>query len=764
MTTGFVSLVGAGPGHPDYLTVKGARVLAAAEVIVYDALISQEFLGLSKGLMQVGAAPDLPIALVEGATFSEQHVSLSVLEAAARGALAPVTDGPGIIYVGRAIRGIRISSWPPWSSKARCASPFPPRDGHPAWPKAWRCGCEPSCPTTSSNRGQARLPMRIPVIDSKNTLLTPPQVEQWNAFVASLTGDQVPWLLGFLSAVAPSPQSAQGAAQAAGASPAAVPGGITVLFASQTGNATKIAKRLVTNLAGEGLAASAVSASDYKTGNLKNEKLLVLVCSTQGEGSVPDTAVELHRFLFGKRAPQLSGLRFAVLALGDYSYRHFCKAGADFDRRLEELGGERFLARVDCDADYRATAEAWQGDVIVALKNLAPSPATVVQVATQMAASLEESGFDKQRPFYAPVLERINLNGRGSGKTTTHIELSLAGSGIVYQPGDALGVLPRNVPGVVDELLAAARLSGDAPVSVDGQDMPLSTALVEHFEITTITRPFVKAYAQTARRPELAAFLDPENEDEFQSYVYGREIIDLMSVYPPGPMAAQEFVGMFRRLQPRLYSIASSPRAHEDEVHLLVRLTRYQSYGRTRHGVCSTYLCERLGEDEAVRVYPSPSPHFRLPANPDAPVIMIGPGTGVAPFRAFMEEREALGCRGRNWLFFGDQHFATDFLYQVEWQRWQNAGLLSCVDLAFSRDQESKLYVQHRMQEKARDLYAWLQEGAHIYVCGDATRMAAEVHATLLDIVGKQGGKEPDAAEAFLEDLQASKRYQRDVY
>lgn len=602
--------------------------------------------------------------------------------------------------------------------------------------------------------------MRIPNIDPQNTILTPQQVGQWNAFVASLSGDQIPWLLGFLSAAT----QLQGSAQAPGTAAPAPQGGITVLFASQTGNAAKVAKQLVAALAGAGLAATAISTSDYKTSNLKHEKLLVFICSTQGEGTVPDAAVEFHRFLFGKRATKLPGLRFAVLALGDYSYKHFCKAGADFDRRLEELGAERILPRVDCDVDYRATAEAWRAGVVEALKKLAPPAPTGVQVVAPPAAPIDEPAFDKQRPFQATVLERINLNGRGSGKTTTHLELSLAGSGIVYQPGDALGVLPRNAPGYVDELLAATHLSGDAPVSVDGQDMPLHAALREHFEITTITRPFVKAYIGAGHHPELATFLEPENDDDFQSYCYGREIIDLFTAYPPGPMSAQDFVGMLRRLQPRLYSIASSLRAHEDEVHLLVGLTRYQSYGRTRQGVCSSYLCERLGEDEPLRVYPSPSPHFRLPANPDAPVIMIGPGTGVAPFRAFMEEREALGCRGRNWLFFGEQHFATDFLYQVEWQRWHSAGLLSQVDLAFSRDQEDKVYVQHRMQEKARDLYAWLQEGAYVYVCGDAAKMAADVHATLLDVVSRQGGKDQEAAETFLEDLQSNKRYQRDVY
>ena len=538
-----------------------------------------------------------------------------------------------------------------------------------------------------------------------------------------------------------------------------------MLFASQTGNAMKVAKRLVTAAAAAGIQAVAISTGDYKTGNLRNEGSLVLISSTQGEGDPPDSAVEFHRFLFGKRAPRLQGLRFAVLALGDYSYANFCKAGADFDRRLEELGGERILARVDCDVEFQAAADAWQGQVIEAFKkHLNTAGAATSPLPASQVTADEDVGYDKANPFSAQALDRINLNGRGSEKKTVHFELSLTGSGITYEPGDALGVLPRNSPSYVRDLLAVAGLAHDTPVTVDGKERPLQEALGETFEITTITRPFVKAYAAETKNAALAALLEQGQQENFQKYVYGREIIDVLQAYPPGGISPQAFVGMLRRLQPRLYSIASSLLAHEEEVHLLVGLTRYESYGRVREGVCSTYLCERLGEDEPLRAYPSPNPNFKLPSNPDARIIMIGPGTGVAPFRAFVEEREALGCRGRNWLFFGDQHFATDFLYQVEWQRWHKSGVLSHLDLAFSRDQSEKVYVQHRMTERARDLYAWLQDGAHIYVCGDADKMAADVHAALISIVSKEGGKGRDAAEEYVQDLQANKRYQRDVY
>jgi sulfite reductase (NADPH) flavoprotein alpha-component len=604
--------------------------------------------------------------------------------------------------------------------------------------------------------------MRIAPLDPQKSPLPASQTAQFNALVTSLSPDHTAWILGYLHAS----QQAQEVPHQAGSASVNGSDGITVLFASQTGNAMKVANQVAADANSRGLRAVATSTADYKTSNLRNERNLILVSSTQGEGDPPDSAVEFRRFLFGKRVPVLEGLRFAVLALGDYSYANFCKAGEDFDRRLEELGGKRVLARVDCDVEYQATAEAWQAQVLEAFQTLVGQSEAPPVAPPPTAASDGQSAlvWDKSHPFAAPVVERINLNGRGSTKKTMHFELSLTGSGLTYEPGDAIGVVPRNSPGYVDELLSAARLPGDAPVVVDGKEHRLADALADMFEITTITRPFVKAYAGHCKFPDLAGLLDKGRETEFRDYTYGREVIDLLQAYPPRDLSPQAWVGMLRRLQPRLYSIASSLRAHEEEVHLLVGLTRYQSHGRQREGVCSGFLCERLRDDEPLRVYMSPNPSFRLPQNPDARIIMIGPGTGVAPFRAFVEEREALGCRGRNWLFFGDQHFDTDFLYQIEWQRWHKSGVLSHLDLAFSRDQTEKVYVQHRMLERSRNLYAWLQEGAHVYVCGDAGRMAADVESALISIVSKESGKDREAAQEYVQALQSAKRYQRDVY
>jgi sulfite reductase (NADPH) flavoprotein alpha-component len=380
------------------------------------------------------------------------------------------------------------------------------------------------------------------------------------------------------------------------------------------------------------------------------------------------------------------------------------------------------------------------------------------------ADPLNQAFADRDHPFAAPVRVRRNLHGPGADQKTVHLELALDGSGINYAPGDTFGVPPRNAAGYVDELLAALRLSPEAAVTLDGEARPLAHLLRKRYEVTTLTRSFLRAYAAATGHAELAALTTQDRTEAWRTFCRGREIIDVIVGYPPAGLSAQSFVGMLRRLQPRRYSIASSLLAHPDAAHLLVGLTRYESHGRARAGVCSGYICERLGEHEPLPIYPVPNPSFRLPADGDARIIMIGPGTGVAPFRAFVEERAALGCRGRNWLFFGARHAATDFLYGDEWQRYCRSGLLSRLDLAFSRDQAEKVYVQHRMREAARDLYAWLEAGATVYVCGDVARMAPAVHETLLDIIAQESGKGREAAEEYVAALRTARRYQRDVY
>jgi len=418
---------------------------------------------------------------------------------------------------------------------------------------------------------------------------------------------------------------------------------------------------------------------------------------------------------------------------------------------------------VDCDVDYEEKAEAWVAELAeVISKKAVPAAAPVPVAAGGMSlATAPASEYSKKNPFPSALLERVNLNGRGSAKETIHMELLLEDSGLVYEPGDALGVVPVNDPDYVEEVLKALDGNPDEEVVTSRGIERLRDALMSTFEITTITRPFLRAYAEAVESKELTELI--EDNEKLNEWLHGRELIDVLTTWPAKGIPTAEFLDMLRKLPPRLYSIASSLAAHPDEVHLCVGVTRYEAHGRTRKGVCSTYLADRVALDETIRVYVDKNKNFKLPASIDTPVIMIGPGTGIAPFRAFVEDREIQGG-GKNWLFFGEQHFNTDFLYQTEWQQWHKDGVLDNIDVAFSRDQKEKIYVQDRMREKAKELYAWLEEGAHLYVCGDESRMAHDVHTALLDIVKEQGGTSEEDADAYVKALQKDRRYQRDVY
>ncbi|BBL70942.1 assimilatory sulfite reductase (NADPH) flavoprotein subunit [Methylogaea oryzae] len=587
--------------------------------------------------------------------------------------------------------------------------------------------------------------------------LSPAQQEALARLLEGISPDQVLWLAGYFAGLDQGRLQAAPAPRPAEAAPA-----VTVLFGSQTGNAERLARSLRSRLTEAGFDARAVSMDSYKTAELKRERCLIVVVSTYGEGEPPDGAKAFHEWLLGKRAPQLAGLRYAVLALGDSSYEYFCKTGRDFDERLASLGAAPLLARVDCDLDYEETATAWADGLLASLGRSDTAGARSPVVAAPAEAS---PAYSKQRPFPARLLENIRLTGRGSSKEVRHIELSLADSGLSYEPGDALGVVPRNWPERVDQLIAALGFSAEAAVpGADGVDVALRQALLGDYEITTLTRPFLQKYAELCGSADLTELLKPENRTALRDFVYGREILDVVRDYPTPGMAPERFVGLLRKLPPRLYSIASSQRADPDEVHLTVGVVRYRSHGLARQGVASAFLADRVAEGETVPVYVHSNPHFRLPSDPNAPIVMVGPGTGVAPFRAFMAEREALGAAGRNWLFFGDRNFDSDFLYQREWLEYRRSGLLTRLDVAFSRDDESRVYVQQRMLEHSRLLYAWLEEGAYFYVCGDAERMAPDVHEALLAVVRKEGGQGNGSAEDYVQQLHAAKRYQRDVY
>ncbi|HEY8961701.1 MAG TPA: assimilatory sulfite reductase (NADPH) flavoprotein subunit [Luteolibacter sp.] len=582
---------------------------------------------------------------------------------------------------------------------------------------------------------------------------TPDQRRLLEAAISGLDPVQRGWLSGFLASSAASVASAPAAPAAATK--------LVVLYGTESGNAESLADRAGKEAKKRGFQPVVKNMSEISAADLAKVSDLLVVVSTWGDGEPPESATAFYKELMAAEL-DLKHTRFTVCALGDTSYDKFCQTGKDVDARLETLGAKRVSPRQDCDVDYEENYSAW---LDAALKAFAPQTAAPVVFAGAPAAVSSTVEYGKKNPFPSEVVEHVILNGEGSTKETLHVGLSLDGSGLVYEPGDALAVLPVNAPDVVEAVLKAAKLTGTESVEVKGEGSKLlADALREDFDITAVSRAVLTKLQATTGSTELAALLADDAKEQLKAWTYGREIVDAIETFAPNGLAAAQLTGILRKLPPRLYSIASSPLAHPGEVHLTVAAVRYESNGRQRKGVCSTYLADLVKEGSKTRVFVQPNKHFRLPASGETPVIMVGPGTGVAPFRAFVEHRAALGHPGKNWLFFGDQRYTYDFLYQLEWQDHLKSGVLSKLDVAFSRDQPEKIYVQQKMLEHAKELYAWLEEGAHFYVCGDASRMAHDVHETLLSIIEKQGNKSREAAEAYVEDLKKSHRYQRDVY
>lgn len=538
---------------------------------------------------------------------------------------------------------------------------------------------------------------------------------------------------------------------------------LTILYGTETGNAAEVARSLETRAREKGLGPILAEMAGYKVRQLNDEQDLLIIVSTYGEGDPPQPAAGFFEFLEGRRASKLGGTRFAVLALGDSSYEFYCEAGKRLDRRLEELGAERLAPRVDCDIDFEAAADAWADALIGQLSVAAVSSAPASISLLGAAPAFDLPIHDKRNPFRAAVLENTPIVGRGSTKETRHIEFSLSGSGLTYTPGDALGIAASNDPSIVAELLSHLSIARDAAIDVKGQALTMEEALTHRFEITAATPRFLDYWALLSDAAELKQLQQAERAGERTIFLKTHHILDIVRRYPVGAVLPTGFITGLRPLQPRLYSIASSLAAVPDEAHVTIAPVRYALHGMARSGVASGYLADRAELDAALPVYIQANPHFRLPDD-DVRIIMIGAGTGIAPYRAFLQEREARVARGKSWLFFGERHFRTDFLYQTEWQAWLRDGMLSRMDVAFSRDGAEKIYVQRRMKERARDLFAWLDEGAHIYVCGDAAHLAPDVHAALIDIVAAEARSSPDAAEDYVRSLQADHRYQRDVY
>lgn len=599
--------------------------------------------------------------------------------------------------------------------------------------------------------------MLLKELSSLASPLSQGQVEKLKQLTSELSAVQLAWVSGYLAATA-------NAGQLAPVAQAQTAQTVTILYGSQTGNGRGVAKALADKAQAQGYAVNLASMGEYNVRQLKQEAVLLLVVSTHGEGEAPDDAIELHKFLASKRAPKLDNLHYSVLALGDSSYEFFCQTGKDFDTRLAALGAKSLLPLIECDVDYEAAAGQWHADVLEAVKPLIEtSSASVVSIGT--AKAIGESEFTKQNPYSAEVLVSQKITGRGSDRDVRHVEIDLGDSGLTYQAGDALGVWFSNNEALVEEILTALSLSGDEQVVVEKESLTLKQALVDKKELTQLYPGLVKAWAELSGSAELLAL--SEDKEQVRHFILKHQFADLVTQYPLSnnsvTLNAAKLLELLRPLTPRLYSIASSQSEVETEVHLTVALVEDERHDAARFGGASHFLASAQ-EGTQVKVYVEPNKHFRLPENPETPVIMIGPGTGVAPFRAFMQERVAQGIQGDSWLFFGNPHFEQDFLYQTEWQQYLKNGDLSRIDVAFSRDQAHKIYVQHRIKDQGQALWQWLQNGAHIYICGDAERMAKDVHQALIEVAVEVGGLNTEAAEAYFETLRSDKRYQKDVY
>jgi sulfite reductase (NADPH) flavoprotein alpha-component len=582
-----------------------------------------------------------------------------------------------------------------------------------------------------------RLPAGAPFASEERAAL--------DSVLGRASSEQRAWLAGFLAGLAarettrtePPPAARQ-------AEP------LLILYATESGNAEGVAAKLAANARRQGFKVTLKDVADSSPAEAARARNLLLVAATWGEGEPPSRAAGFHRALMAEDAPRFDQVRFAVLALGDRAYANFCSTGRELDLRLEALGATRVATRVDCDLDFGKPAAAWGEQALAALRPAEPTAGAEI-IHLDFAPPANEPAWSREHPFAAEVQELINLNSSRSDKVTAHLSLSLAGSGLAHEPGDALMLVPENDPAVVDSVLAAAGVAADEA---------LGQRLRRELDVTTLSRATLEAYQRLRPRDRLADLLAA---DGWRRFVEGRHVVDLLEAFP-SRLATEELVSLLRPLPARAYSIASSPLAYPDEAHLLVGLVDYEAHGRRRQGVASGFVAQRLAPGATVGAYLRPNRHFRLPETGDTPIVMIGPGTGVAPFRAFVQHRRERGDAGKSWLFFGERRFTHDFLYQLEWQEAVAEGALARMDVAFSRDQPEKVYVQHRLWERRADLWAWVQEGAVLYLCGDATAMTKDVEGTLGRIAVDQGGMGEDGAAAWLEGLARERRFRKDVY
>jgi sulfite reductase (NADPH) flavoprotein alpha-component len=580
---------------------------------------------------------------------------------------------------------------------------------------------------------------------------------------APFTPEQRSWLNGFLAGIysAASPTS----------SAAPLPSlKIAVLYASQSGTAESLARKVVKDLKERGHVASLSSLEGYTPAALIAERYAIIVASTYGEGEAPDAVRPFYEQLCLEHFPCCENLSYAVLALGDSSYEHFCKFGIDLDNKLASLAGTRICDRANCDVDLDESFTQWKDTLYSCIDEIVrtrPTRTASLSRPTVSSKSRPTAGPTPTRdnPYLAQLVAKRALSCGASSKLTMHLAFNISGSAVTYEAGDACGVIPQNDPHLVEEILHALNFSSSVSVQLPkGATTTLDDALLNHLQITRLTRKMIEAYATTGECHQLFGLLAPEQQGHLDKYIYNRGLIDLLHDYPGVLRDPADLVAMLPRLSPRLYSISSSPSAHAGEIHTTVAVVRYRSHNRARGGVCSTLLADRTSTGKSLPVYVQPNKRFRLPSDSGVPIIMIGPGTGIAPFRAFLHERRTLNHPGRNWLFFGERSAATDFLYRDELEAMHTNGHLTRLDLAFSRDQERKIYVQDRMLEQSVELFRWLEDGASLYVCGDASRMAKDVDTMLHTIIQQQRACDREASVEYVQQLKDQHRYHRDVY
>jgi len=587
------------------------------------------------------------------------------------------------------------------------------------------------------------------------------QLATLNQLLPGLTKEQILWMSGYLEGRL----AAEGGVEVPQPNAVAVQTeslvNLTILYGSETGNSHLLAEKLAEKAANKRINAQVLSMYDFNYKKLKEEENVAIIVSTHGEGEPPDMAEDFYKYVTGTRAPQLENLNYSVLALGDKTYKHFCKTGEDIHTALKGLGAFAFSSLAKCDVDYDQDADIWMNNLLASLSSMQAATQTAVSAeSVSGGGSLAFEEFSKTNPYMATVLEKVQITGRDSDKEVYHLELSLEGSGLEYEPGDSVGIFAKNPESLVEQILKKTGFDPEQKVDVKDEEITIKDALDHHLEITMLTFDVLRKYQEKVKNPELEKII---NDDQLSDdYLYGHDVLDLLEDFPFN-WNANKLAEVLRPIPPRLYSISSSMESVGEEVHVTVSVVRYERKDRLRNGACSSHLADTIELDDQLPIYIDKNPSFKLPAN-GSKIIMVGAGTGVAPYRAFMQHRESLGIKGESWLFFGDRRFSSDFLYQAEWQKLLKSEHLTKLDVAFSRDQEEKIYVQHKLKENQEEVFNWIENGAHFYLCGDMKYMAKDVNKTLLEIIQTQGGVTEEQAEKYVKNLKREKRFQTDVY